>query len=235
MQQNIKLTDIVLFYGFTDTEISRLLELLGAVTTKYSEQRTIVREGESNPYIFLLLSGEAFAVRYSIDGKEEVFTQMTDGSVIGDVLAVSSGSLSPVTVKVLPGAVILHFSFDRLVNAEGKSSELRTRLLKNLTAELADKFFEQQERINCLIRPSLREKITMFLKNESKRKKSTVFNIPMNRERLAIYLNTNRSALSRELSRMKRAGVIDYYKNSFNLKKDVEYYDNQTHEKEREA
>jgi CRP-like cAMP-binding protein len=136
---------------------------------------------------------------------------------------------------VLPGAVILHFSFDRLVNAEGKHPELRARLLKNLTAELADKFFEQQERINCLIRPSLREKITMFLKNESKRKKSTVFNIPMNRERLAIYLNTNRSALSRELSRMKRAGVIDYYKNSFNLKKDVEYYDNQTHEKEREA
>ena len=34
---------------------------------------------------------------------------------------------------------------------------------------------------------------------------------------MADYLGTDRAALSRELSRMRREGVIDFYKNSFRV------------------
>jgi len=41
--------------------------------------------------------------------------------------------------------------------------------------------------------------------------------IPMDRNGMSEYLNVDRSALSRELSAMKKDGLIDYYKNNFSL------------------
>jgi len=35
---------------------------------------------------------------------------------------------------------------------------------------------------------------------------------------MADYLNVDRSALSKELGKMKKDGLLDYYKNSFELK-----------------
>jgi Mn-dependent DtxR family transcriptional regulator len=39
----------------------------------------------------------------------------------------------------------------------------------------------------------------------------------MNREALADYLNVSRPSMSRELSRMKQEGIIDYFKSSFSI------------------
>ncbi len=44
-----------------------------------------------------------------------------------------------------------------------------------------------------------------------------MFNLPFDRSDMAVYLGVNRSALSRELSLMKKEGIIDFYKNSFSL------------------
>jgi len=71
--------------------------------------------------------------------------------------------------------------------------------------------------VDCLVAPSLREKIMMFLENQTKKQKSKKITLSLNRERLAAYLNTDRSALCRELSRMKKDGIIDFDKKEFVL------------------
>lgn len=215
-----QLTHSSLFNGFTDDELADLLGLLEAEQMTYNSEKTIIREGERNPFIFVVLNGVAVAVKYDLGGKEEIYTRMTVGSVFGDVLAVSANSRSPVTVIAYPEAIILKFRFEVLVSAQARLPELRTRLLKNLTSVLAQKFFDLQDRVNILIRPTLREKIITFLYAESKKHRNTTFNISLNRERMAAYLNTDRSALSRELSNLKKEELIDYYKNTFKVKGD---------------
>ena len=56
-----------------------------------------------------------------------------------------------------------------------------------------------------------------YLLRVSCEQQSRTFSIPMNRNEMADYLNIERSALSRELSRMKRDGLIDYHRDSFKL------------------
>lgn len=41
------------------------------------------------------------------------------------------------------------------------------------------------------------------------------FKIPFDRQELADYLSVDRSAMSNELSKMRREGLIDYRKNNF--------------------
>lgn len=217
MQQIEKFLKNALFSGFTQEEIERVLHILQAKTIKVTEKRVILYEGERNPYIFLVLSGEAYGVKYDASGRETIYNHFSPGGIFGDVLAVSGVKESPVTVIAIPGTELLQFRFDSLVSAKTELLELRTKLLRNLTAELANKFFELQDRVNCLVAPTLREKVMMFLENEARKQKSKRVVLSLNRERLAAYLSTDRSALCRELSRMKRDGMIDFDKNVFTL------------------
>ena len=46
---------------------------------------------------------------------------------------------------------------------------------------------------------------------------AVTFCLGLNRENMADYLCVNRSALSRELARMKQEGLLDYYRDTFRL------------------
>ena len=68
---------------------------------------------------------------------------------------------------------------------------------------------------------TLRRKILSFLNEQADLQGASEFTIPFNRQEMADYLGADRSALSAELSRMKKEGLIDYQKNSFRLLKRV--------------
>lgn len=220
MQRNKNFCDIPLFYGFSEDDLSELFGLIEAEKVIYEAKKNILHEGDLNPYICVILSGEAIAVKYEMSGRETIFTRLIRGSIFGYMLAVLTNRESPVTIKAFAKTEILRFRFNNLVTVNKKNSELITRLLKNLTVELAQKFFNLQDRVNCLICPTMREKIMTYLNCEVKCKKGIYFDITMNREQLAAYLNTDRSALSRELSNLKKEGIIDFHKNSFRIIKE---------------
>ena len=73
------------------------------------------------------------------------------------------------------------------------------------------------DRIQVLSKQLLRDKLTTYFSQCAVRARSRSFSIPFDRESLAAYLGVNRSALSRELSRMQREGLIRYEKNRFTL------------------
>jgi CRP-like cAMP-binding protein len=74
------------------------------------------------------------------------------------------------------------------------------------------------KKVDYLLLKGMREKISSYLMDIAKNKKALSFEIPFNREELAEWLSVDRSALSRELSKMKAEGIIDYKKNNFIIK-----------------
>ena len=61
---------------------------------------------------------------------------------------------------------------------------------------------------------SVREKVLTYLEGFAVQQGRAV-TIPLNREEMADYLCVERSALSHELMKMKRDGILSYNKNSF--------------------
>lgn len=57
-----------------------------------------------------------------------------------------------------------------------------------------------------------------YLNRASREQGGFSIKMPPDRSAMAEYLNVDRSALSRELSSMKRDGLINYYKSNFELK-----------------
>jgi len=59
--------------------------------------------------------------------------------------------------------------------------------------------------------------VMSYLNTVSLQKKSTSLDIPFDRQQLADYLNVERSALSKELGKMQRDGIITTRKNHFEI------------------
>lgn len=64
---------------------------------------------------------------------------------------------------------------------------------------------------------TIRGRVMSYLNAVSIKKHSNQFTIPFDRQQLADYLNLDRTALSKELGKMKRDGLIDYHKNFFSI------------------
>jgi CRP-like cAMP-binding protein len=206
-----------LLEGLADTE--KLLLCLGAQTKHYTGGECLLREGEPADRLGLILSGSAEAVKHELSGKRLIVSRPGQGSVFGDVLSLSSERQSPVTVTALEDVSALLIPTARLLDPCRERCAGHEKLIRNLLHNILRKYFELHDRLFCVTQPTVRDKVMLFLENASEAagSRGRVFSIPYDRAALAEYLNVERSALSRELSAMKRDGLIDFYKNMFRI------------------
>jgi CRP-like cAMP-binding protein len=91
------------------------------------------------------------------------------------------------------------------------------RLIENMVRIIARKNRELMRKVEVVSKRSIREKLLAYLSIQAQVQDSDYLQIPMGRVELAEYLCVDRSALTRELAKMKEEGLIDYDKNCFRL------------------
>jgi len=177
----------------------------------------IIEAGATANEFGILLEGSAHSIKWDASGKQINITMVEKGGAIGVLLVASPGRVSPLTVQATTDTTVLMFPFNQLFAGCEKKCHHHEQLLQDYIKIIADKGIELHERINCLLEPTVRKKIMTYLTTISNEKNSRTFILPINRNIMAEYLNVERSALSRELSRMKNDGLIDYCKNRFKI------------------
>ncbi|MCL1903878.1 MAG: Crp/Fnr family transcriptional regulator [Oscillospiraceae bacterium] len=211
-----------LFRGLSMSDVKKLCDCLGASIRNYKKGETVVREGETLKRFGVVLGGKASSYKTDASGKVFTVSVINEGGYIGVLLAGGTGSdehnrFSPVTVTARDRLTVLFIPVDRLIRQCSSNCRLHTIVIGNFISGISEKAMQLYERIDCLIKPTVREKVMNFLDERCKRSQTAKINIEFNREGLAEYLNIERSSLSRELSRMKNDGIIDYNKNTFTL------------------
>jgi len=212
---------IPVFENIEAADLDHMLKCLEATVRHYKKGACIFREQESVDYFGIILEGTVEASKLEMSGKRLIISRPAKGSVFGDVLSLRPERKSPVTVTALERVSALLIPTTALLNPCRKHCESHNQLLRNLLHTVSEKYFELHDRFFCVTRSSVRDKVMYFLENASgvtaSVRRGHTFSISYDRASLAEYLNVERSALSRELSAMKRDGLIDYYKNTFCL------------------
>lgn len=211
------LSKTALFSGYIEKDIPPLLKSVNARLVNYDRDELIIHEGDNVECFGLLLCGEGHTFIEDPDGRHIIMTLLSPGSEISVMLASSPNHMSPVSVQVRKNSVVLLIPFKKIISCCDSNCPGHAKLIRNFIGIVAEKGLALHERLNCLLKPTVREKILSFLIKISEERNNCNFTIPMDRAELARYLNVDRSALSRELSRMKKDGLIDYYKNSFKM------------------
>ena len=94
--------------------------------------------------------------------------------------------------------------------------KIAEELRRRFTAMLAQRTLAMNDRIQILSRHGLRARLITFF-SQYARRWGRQFTVPFDRASLAAYLGVDRSALSRELSRMQADGLLRLHKNQFTL------------------
>ena len=212
-----ELTQTKLFSGIEPKDIAGLLDCLRARCVQYAKDEMIVEDGSCVSEFGVMLSGHGRSIKWDASDKVIIITLLQKGSEIGAMLAAMPDTKSSVAVQAQDDVSALFIGYEHLIARCKRACPRHETLLRNYIGVVAEKGLVLHERISCLLKPTVREKILTYLLRVSREQQSRTFSIPLNRNAMAEYLNIERTALSRELSYMKRDGLIDYHRYCFKL------------------
>ena len=156
-------------------------------------------------------------IKEDIWGEKSIISNLSTGSVFAENCLGKLGERSVVSYFAASDSEILMLPLGKLLFEGGSSSKANRRLMCNIVSILADNNTRLIEKTEILCKKTLRSKIMAYLEQEARYNGSDSFEVPFNRTDLANYLDADRSAMTRELARMKAEGLIDFTKNSFTI------------------
>lgn len=206
-----------LFAGTNADDLLSLLSCLNARKKAFSKGEWLLQAGEKISSAGLLLSGAAHIERYDYWGNRHIVSEVLPGDVFGESYAAVPESIMNVSVQADEDLFVLFLDLKKTLHMCSSACTFHNRLIENLVTLLARRNLMLNEKLIYVTQHTLRDKILSYLSSQSIRHHSSYFDIPFDRQQLADYLNAERSALSGELSRLKKEGIIDYQKNHFRL------------------
>ena len=205
-----------LFQGLSKTDREYALTFFEARSAHYEKGDFLNRIGDPLPAFGLVLSGTIQVYMDDIDGQPMIMANVSAGGTFGESLNFL-GTDTAVYIYAFTDADVLWMKSRNIRSRSGPCDPRDTLLSNRFTAMLAGRTLDMNNRIQILSNLTLREKLITFFSQAVSNSGSTRFTLPFDRESMAVYLGTNRSALSRELSKMRDEGIISFQKNEFTI------------------
>lgn len=208
--------NLPLFEGINDSEISRIMKCVRASVHTYKKGEFISLESENIDNIGIVISGSVYMIKDDLWGNQSLLAYMNDGELFGETFACSRDSNeSYVSFVAAKDTKVLFMPLERTLHTCTNSCECHHRMISNLFDLICSKNKRLMEKIEVTSKPTIREKLLSYLSLQAQHQKSRYIHISLNRQALASYLCINRSAMTRELTALKKEGVIDFDRNTF--------------------
>ena len=212
------LMKLPIFYNLKNEEIINILNFFNYSKENFEKNNFIFEIGKPISKIGIILSGEINIIKEDFWGNRNILNKFKSGEIFGEVFALAKVSPNNILVETSQNSKILFLDLTNFsIDNENNSNEI-LKFLSNIFKISLKKNILFTEKLEYISKKSIREKLLSFLSAEAQKNKSNSFFIKFDRQELADYLFVERSALSRELSSMKKDGLIDYKKNYFILK-----------------
>ena len=206
-----------LFQGISTEDIQGMMKCLSAVRRTYRKGEMIFCAGEDAKMMGMVAAGSVEIVHDDFWGNRQIMGTAHVGELFGESYACMPESVFLVSARAAEDCEILFMEVGRILTTCSPACEFHSRLIHNLLYVLASKNLRLTQKIEHMGQRSIREKVMAYLSFQAEMYHKETFEIPFNRQQLADYLAVDRSALSAELSRMQKEGLIQYEKNRFTI------------------
>ena len=211
------LSNCAFFGGMNHKEIQAVLGCIGAYPVQAPRGKYIFRAGDSTEVMGLVLSGSVFIIQEDIWGHRNIMAKCHPGEFFGEIYAATPGAVLNISAVAEMDSLIMMMNVKRLMASCSSACEHHQRLIRNLVSVLANKVMAFNDKITHISKRTTREKILSYLSRESQRRGSLSFDIPFNRQELADYLCVERAAMTVEISKLQREGLLKTNRKHFEL------------------
>lgn len=209
MLTQLELEKNPLFDGITHSDYMKMLVCFQAVQRSYRAEELIYDFGNNHTdAIGVVERGSAALIRIDEEGTATVLEELGTGGVFGRNLAFGGSVGDSLEVVCRTPCDILFIDYPHLFRRCENACSYHSRLVQNMLGLLSDKAQALSERIDVLSRRSIRDKLLCYFRQISEKTSSDTFTLPFSLSVLADYIATDRSAMMRELKRLRDEGVI---------------------------
>ena len=206
-----------LFDGIGTDNLSALFSCLGARRVRLAKGEPLMRTGEKADRFGVVLSGSLAVSTYDASGKRTLIKLIRAPEAVAAAQALSGADAMSVDVEANEDCEVLFLKSARIVTPCENACAFHARLVRNIMRMLAVKTLELNRKIDILSRRATADRLMAYLYAVAKENDSREFDIPFDRQGLADYLCVERSALSDEISRLCKTGIISSRKSHFTL------------------
>lgn len=211
------LKSVPLFSDIDTPDIKSLLNCLSAKTENYKTNNAIFLSGDKAEYVGIVLSGTIQIIKEDFYGNRNIIAYASRGQLFGEAFACANIKILPVSVFAVEDCEIMLIDYRRIITTCPHNCSFHSKLIFNMLRIVANKNIMLSQKIEFISKRTTKEKLLAYLSSEAKKAGSNSFSIPYNRQELADYLSVDRSAMSAELCKLRKSGVIEFVKNKFVL------------------
>lgn len=204
------------FKNITQKEYDEMIKCGGIRIAEFKKNEVIFHTGDITEEFGIILSGEVHIENIDLWGNRVILHSISDGQAFGETYAFCKEPIM-VDVTAVRNSEILFVNIGLLQSSVNYSRSWYNKMLYNLLVLSTEKNLAWSSRVFCITAKSIRSRVMTYLSSEAVKRGTTEFNIPFDRQQMADYLNVERSALSKELGKMKKEGILTFQKNRFKL------------------
>ncbi len=211
------LQSTMMFKKISAIEIEKMLHCLNPRILSFQKNECIANAGDPFEGIGIVIDGEIIIAKESIAGDRTVMTVLRPGEMFGEMVSFSDKKVWPASVSAQSDCSVVFVSPEKVITMCDKMCDSHRQLIENMLWIMSRKALMLNRKVEYLSIRSLRGKLSAYLLEQHKITQKNIFTLPMNRDELADFFNVARPSISRELSKMKDDGLIDFHKSSFKI------------------
>jgi CRP-like cAMP-binding protein len=216
--KEISYNEVELFKNIDESELEQLLMCIRSFKQDFRRGETIFMDTDHIQYVGIVLSGSVHMIKTDIWGKKSIFAFFMPGELFGESFAVQGDTSSAVNFEAAEDTKVLFLSASNIIHSCPNECSFHAQIATNLFRLLGFKNQKFINKLEVLSKGSTRDKLLAYISQLAQEQHSRYVNSPLSRSALAEYLSVNRSAMIRELSRMRNDGIIDFDKDTFIIK-----------------
>ena len=205
------------FEGIKPDERKHILSCISAYERSYKKNSYIILQGDKVTSFGVVTEGSVDIVKENIYGNRRLVTIIEKNMIFAESLVAARLEEAPISAVAKEDCRILFIPLDRLLVTCSSACSYHNKLITNLVRMLASKNLLLTQKLDYLTSRTTRERVAKYFIDTANRGGETKIEIPYNRNQLAEYLGVDRSVLSRELSKLKNEGILNFEKNTFDI------------------
>ena len=196
-----------LFQNISHEEYLRMLVCFQAVQRSFQAEDLIYDfSAPRTDAVGVIERGTASVIRIDSQGVSTVLEELGPGGVFGRTLAFDSMGEDSLEVVCRTPCDVLFIDYPHIMKRCEKACTHHSVLVQNMLQLMLEKAQALSERVDVLSRRTIRGKLLCYFRHMAG--KAGTFVLPFSLSTLADYIATDRSAMMRELKKLKEEGLV---------------------------
>ena len=200
--------ELEIFHDITNSEVEAMIDCFRMRRARFEAGRTICVYGERRGEGGVLLRGRAELVSFDREGNRTILEQLDPGGVFGEELTFIPALGDCVEVVSGGDCEVLFMDYAHIMKRCEKACAHHSKLVQNMFRLVTEQVRRLSCRVEVLSRRSIREKLQCYFRLRRLEAGTDVFQLPFTLSALADYISTDRSAMMRELKKMREEGLV---------------------------